>query len=212
MKIHTILGSVLALTVASAFAADAPQPGAAKTDGANQSASAAAAPADHQQKLSFDEIDTDHDGYISSVEAYVAGFVVGPMDTDKDGRISKQEFEAAQSKAGQGVTGDEAKLAASESAVKEAGNDKPSSHLNDSLGQAATAPETNLSFEEVDSNGDGVISDQEASIAGLHEKEFDTNQDGKITREEYEDHIAKLRETQKEGTQQEAPQSARAGG
>jgi hypothetical protein len=42
-------------------------------------------------------------------------------------------------------------------------------------------------FEDVDTNGDGAISAQEAAaVEGLDFKQADTNQDGKLSKEEYQ--------------------------
>ncbi len=46
-------------------------------------------------------------------------------------------------------------------------------------------------FEEVDTNGDGQISQQEAAaVEGLDFATADTNQDGVISREEYQEAMA----------------------
>jgi len=51
---------------------------------------------------------------------------------------------------------------------------------------AALAQSSLPSFEEVDSNGDGMISQEEAqAVEGLDFAQADTNQDGSLSRAEY---------------------------
>lgn len=202
MKTYLILGCAMALAATPVFSADSPKNGEQETASAQKPAPAQA---DGKQKPSFKDIDTDGDGYISSVEAYVAGFTVGSMDTDKDGRVSEQEYNAAQAKNVHPVAGDHQSADASKGSSDAAAE----SHLNESLGQPGTAPERDLSFQEVDSNGDGVIDEEEAAVAELG-KGVDTNHDGKISKEEFETAKAKKEKGNTSVNEQQSAQSAKA--
>lgn len=210
MKTYLILGCVMALAVTPVFSADSPQNKELQSASTEKPGSASKhEPAtDNKQKLSFKEIDTDGDGYISPVEAYVAGFEVEPMDTDKDGRLSEQEYQAANVKTDESV----ASKGQSEDASRSPDKAAAESHLSESLGQPATAPESDHAFKDLDSDGDGVISKEEAAVAGLNQKDIDTDGDGKISKEEYEANQADARKKQEAGGKDgNATQSARAG-
>lgn len=201
MKILAIMGCVLALAAAPAFAANDSQSPDSKADSSNQSA-AAADLSKEQQALPFEDIDTDGDGYISPVEAYVAGFETGSIDTDEDGRLSKQEYDAAMARSGKTVT-DSGPAVTTDNPPD---NVTAESHLNESLGQADTAPETDLSFDEVDSNKDGVIDKQEAAVAELG-KDLESFKHWPITRKEYEEFQAKRKESMADNKGQQSAQA-----